>query len=274
MNFVSNGPVFDAGVMRQAVGFALHLQKAIGSREEMNNVWEELRALVRGRSVMHVRQSRSGRDTVSTSRREPSAGKVFARPPRSYAAVVLQGNLHSARPGTVWTASETVADRDLRWRLSQSGTADLAVIPLQNAPGHSDFIEIEFEERVSKQRFALLEIIGPIAADAWQSREAGTISKMLAGRPSRIARERAACEATPILDIENPAGLTRAEFHICVLINEGKLPGDLAQTLKVKKTTLRSHMRAIYSKTGVSGHVELVHRLHGNPATPDLARAS
>ncbi|MCB1356193.1 MAG: hypothetical protein KDK53_06725 [Maritimibacter sp.] len=41
------------------------------------------------------------------------------------------------------------------------------------------------------------------------------------------------------------------------------MPEDIATALNVKKSTLRSHMRAIYNKTGVSGQVELVHLLHG-----------
>lgn len=44
------------------------------------------------------------------------------------------------------------------------------------------------------------------------------------------------------------------------------MPADIARELNVKKSTLRSHMHAICLKTGVSGQVELVHRLHGAAA--------
>lgn len=269
---MSKGPVFEAGETRQAIRFALHMQSAIGSREKMCEAWEELRKLVRARSVMHIRHNRGSRDAFSASRNDPSAGKLFARPPRSYASVVLGKNLHAAKPGTVWMLSEAPIDNADRRRLKHAGTAEIAVIALQNEPGYSDFIELEFEHEVSAREILLLETLGQAVAEAWRGRKPGTVNGMLRGRASRVAREVSPDEATPILDAENPAGLTRAEFFVCVLITEGKLLDEIARALTFKKTTVRSHLRSIYAKTGVSGQVELVHRLHGRlPA--ETARA-
>ena len=60
----------------------------------------------------------------------------------------------------------------------------------------------------------------------------------------------------------NPARLTRSEFRLCMLVQEGGLPDKVADVLQISKSTFRSHLRSIYSKTGVTGHVELVHLLH------------
>lgn len=270
MKRVSNGPVFSRHVARMSIGFALHWQKAIGSREEMSDAFEELRNLVHARSISHVRQSRGSRgsrEAVSAVRDEPTAGKLFSRPPRSYASVILGENLHVAKPGKVWFISDAETETETRERLQRADLEDIAIVPLENGPAHSDFLELQFAARVPLHDRMLLETMCPLVAQTWQERSPGAVAAMMAGRLSRVARERAASEAKPILDADNPAGLTRSEFKVCALIHEGHLPADIAKALNVKTSTLRSHMRSIYLKTGVSGQVELVHRLHGAAAS-------
>lgn len=263
MTAVSSESVFDRRIAGQSIGFALHWQKAIGSRDDMVHAFEELRTLVNAHSVLHVRHSRGSRETRSAARSEPSAGKLFARPARSHAAIVLGAHLHSALPGKVWLVSEAELDRGSRAELEDAGIAEVAVVPLENGPAHSDFLEIAFAAPILPHDRTLLEILCPAIAEAWRGRTPGAVAAMMAGRVSQVAHARAATEEKPILDMDNPAGLTRSEFQVCVLIHEGHLPEDIARTLNVKITTLRAHMRAIYHKTGVSGQVELVHRLHG-----------
>lgn len=263
MSMVFNGPVFDRNVVRMSIGFAMHWQKSIGSREDMESAFEELRDLVNARSVLHVRQSRGSRESYSAARGEPSAGKLFSRPSRSFARAVLGENLHSARAGQVWFVSQTKISAETLAEMQAAAIADVAIIPLENRPACSDFLEIVFSATVPDHDRTLLEMLCPAIAEGWQVRNPGSVSAMMAGRPSRVAQARAASADKPILDMDNPAGLTRSEFQVCVLIHEGRLPEDIAKTLKVKKSTLRSHMRSIYNKTGVSGQVELVHRLHG-----------
>lgn len=233
----------------------------------MVRAFEELRTLVRARAVLHVRQCRGSRDTRSAARDEPTSGQLFAHPPRSFAASVLGEHLHSARPGSVWFLSDTRPDRDTRSSLDRDDITDIAIVPLENAAAFSDFLEIEFSERIPGHDQVLLEMLCPLIAEAWQARDPGAVAAMMAGRVSRIARKRSATEVTPIPDADNPAGLTRAEFKVCLLIHEGRMPEDIAGALNVKKSTLRSHMRSIYNKTGVSGQLELVHRLHGARAS-------
>jgi len=267
MKRVSNTPVFERRDARRSIRFALHMQKAIGSRDNMIDAFEELRVLVRARSVLHVRQTLGARDCVSAARGDPSAGKLFPRPPRSYASIILGEHLHAAKPGKVWFASDVELDIDTRESLRHAGIGDVAILPLENTPAHSDFFEIEFVERVPIHDRALLEMLCPLIAEAWQARDPGAAQAMMRGRPSRVARESMPDEEKPILHADNPAGLTRSEFQVCYLIHEGRMPESIAETLHVKKSTLRSHMRSIYQKTGVSGQVELVHRLHGAVAS-------
>ncbi len=263
MNRVSRGPVFDRRVARRSIGFALHWQKSIGSRDDMEHAFEELRRLVYAQSVLHVRQSRGSNQAVSAALGEPSAGKLFARPPRSYASAILKGHLHNAKPGKVWVIADADLDEETHARLRRADIVDVAVVPLENGPAHSDFLELDFSAKLPEHDRILLDVLCPLIAEAWQGRDPGSVAAMMAGRVSRVARERASGEDKPILHVDNPAGLTRSEFQVCFLIHEGRMPEEIARTLNVKKSTLRSHMHAIYLKTGVSGQVELVHRLHG-----------
>ena len=263
MNRVSNGPVFDRQVARRSIGFALHWQKSIGSRDDMTAAFEEFRALINAFSVLHVRLNRGSSDTRSAVGNGAAAGKLFARPQRSYARAVLGEHLYSAKPGQVWLVTEAEPDRETRNEMRESGLAEVVIVPLENGLALSDFLEIQFTAPIAAQDRALLEILCPAIAEAWQARNPGAVAAMMAGRASRVAQARSASTEKPILDIDNPAGLTRSEFQGCVMIHEGRLPEDIARALNVKKSTLRSHMRAIYNKTGVSGQVELVHRLHG-----------
>ena len=238
----------------------------------MNWALEELQKLVNAQTVMHVRQRRGSARAVSAARHEPTSGKLFAKPPRSYVNTVLGENLYTASVGTVWFFSDQDADSETRAHLADLEIVDLAVIPLENSARYSDYLEIQFSSTVARHDRTLLELLGPMIVEAWQTRLPGSVAAMLRGRPTTVARRQDRSVDMPILDPGNPAGLTRSEFRICTLIYEGRLFEDIARNLNVKRSTVRSHLRSIYSKAGVSGQVELVHRLHGVKA-PDRALA-
>ena len=64
-----------------------------------------------------------------------------------------------------------------------------------------------------------------------------------------------------IMTAANPLGLSRSEYRVCMMIRQGYLAKRIAQELVVQECTVRTHLRSIYGKAGVSGHVELLHRL-------------
>ncbi|MGR3342619.1 MAG: helix-turn-helix transcriptional regulator, partial [Paracoccaceae bacterium] len=61
--------------------------------------------------------------------------------------------------------------------------------------------------------------------------------------------------------VENPAGLSRSEYRICCLIQEGMAAKNIANQLNIQESTVRSHLHSIYSKTEISGQMELLHSL-------------
>jgi DNA-binding CsgD family transcriptional regulator len=53
-------------------------------------------------------------------------------------------------------------------------------------------------------------------------------------------------------------GLTSAEARLAAMIAQGRETGHCARELEVKTSTLRSHLSAIYRKTGATGKADLV----------------
>ena len=45
------------------------------------------------------------------------------------------------------------------------------------------------------------------------------------------------------------------------MVREAMLVKDIADELAIRDTTVRSHLHSIYTKTGTSGQIELLHRL-------------
>lgn len=81
-------------------------------------------------------------------------------------------------------------DEETHARLRRGDIVDIAVVPLENGPAHSDFLELDFPAKVPEHDRMLLEILCPLIAEAWQGRNPGAVAAMMAGRVSRVARER------------------------------------------------------------------------------------
>jgi DNA-binding CsgD family transcriptional regulator len=60
------------------------------------------------------------------------------------------------------------------------------------------------------------------------------------------------------------SALTRREREIALLAAEGFLPLNIAASLGIGEATVRTHLKRIYAKLGVSSRLELVRRL-GSP---------
>ncbi len=67
--------------------------------------------------------------------------------------------------------------------------------------------------------------------------------------------------ADDLLGPANPAGLTRAEFRVCLLLKRGLRPAAVRAELGISQASLRTHLRNIYAKTDSAGQVDLIIRL-------------
>jgi DNA-binding CsgD family transcriptional regulator len=150
--------------------------------------------------------------------------------------------------------------------LKARGICDAAVLVLGSRGGCIDYVEFLFRHAIRRRDQALLAEMAPTLASAWGGRLPGTVERLIARSRFREDRQKAGRQ-DDILAPSNPAGLSRSEYRICALVREGLVAKAIAEELVLCESTVRSHLRSIYAKTGAAGHVDLLHRLT-SPATP------
>jgi DNA-binding CsgD family transcriptional regulator len=182
---------------------------------------------------------------------------------------LLAVSARQPRPGTLWTLAdldrsdrEALDARALRW-MADRRLRDAAVVPLDKTGTEADTLELHFTAPVSRPLHVSLEMAAVAASAAWRRRQKGRIARILSAAPAvadRLSLEIPAHRQSP-LSAANPLRLTAAELRICILFRNGHPPQDMARHLKISDSTLRTHLRSIYAKAGVTGQVALVRLL-------------
>ncbi len=211
-------------------------------------------------------------------------GDRSGRPLRGSLADNLFGSyLDGARPATVWLASEHADETDATasaqltvWQSARK-CREMAVLVLANTAHARDHIELHFSQPLGPECVARIGAILPTLVRTWNRRSAGVVSLQATEKHAAGDTDPAPLEAgVPLLSMGNPAGLSRAEFRVCVLLSRGLSVKGLLAELGLSEATVRSHLRSIYSKTGARSLAELVFRLmeaRGDEASPALRRA-
>ena len=228
-----------------------------------------------GAQVVHLHRTctRSGRQrTIASVDLEARAG---ARPlTRAIGPAILAATSNLARPGTVWTLDEAEdlarlqgEERTLRW-LADRRFRDVAAIPLEQSGTELDILELYMSATLPGQKRATLECLAAAAATAWSRRQSGRIARVLSAMPTVSDKHCADLQPgrASLLSASNPSNLTAAETRICAMFRNGACTADIARILRISESTLRTHLRSIYAKAGVSGQVELVRVLLADPA--------
>lgn len=186
-----------------------------------------------------------------------------------FAKSLMAPYFDAARPGSLWFRSmveegktldvvEFHAARQLR---------ELVVIPLESNARFIDTIEVHFEHRLRAHQQLILNSLGPVLARTWQNRAQGLFTESLL----RLAPTPVAVRLAPILSIENPARLSRAEYRVGLMLSRGLSVDHVKAELGIRDSTLRTHLGNLYAKTGSSNLSELVYRLtSGAPFGPTL----
>ncbi len=178
----------------------------------------------------------------------------------SFAHGVCSENIAAARPGSIWRGTlEDFAHREQLARFFQNRRlAETIVIPLQRKNGYGDFLELHFFHQVSADLLANIENMGPVMADCWKNRSLGLFSESILSRhrvPPAVSSQ------GPILSVENPCGLSRAEYRVCMLLSRGLNNEAVLSELSITMATLRTHLRNVYAKTDSASQPELIHKL-------------
>ena len=189
-----------------------------------------------------------------------------------------------SRDATVWFDSDLSDDPS--WTSTQTLTnwkavrelKEVVVISLSTSLQHNDYIEFHFDRILSRAERMELETLVPTIVRSWSGRKQGTVTQ--ATVDDRIVRARDAATSNklqwdaPILGMSNPARLTRAEFRVAMLLSHGLSVKGVIDELGLTESTVRSHLRAIYSKTETTSLAELLYRIlsSGKDATDEAYR--
>ena len=227
--------------------------------------------------VVHLHRVNSvtgGQRTIATVDRHAPQG---ARPLiRAHGMALAGQTLSRAKPGTVWSMQEL--DRDATSRLEPSvttwmerrGLREAMLIPLSSASDATDVLEFYMSAPLDGPRRLALETLSLAVAEAWGRRPEGRIARILRAAPAINANLALDRPNLHPLSQSNPLGLTAAESRICSLIQRGADLTEASKELSITDSTLRSHLRSIFAKTGVAGQVGLV-RLLLEPQTARTA---
>lgn len=182
---------------------------------------------------------------------------------------VLGYQFGRARPGTVWFLSDMLADsawsasQDLETLLHRGATQEIAVIPMSATRQNVDYIEFHFANPLTRSEQLDLEALVPTIERSWIGRKPGLVAEAMTD--GRLLHARSANDPKrtqwdqAILGMSNPAGLSRAEFRVCLLISRGLSVKAVSEELGLSDNTVRSHLRAIYAKTETSSLPELLY---------------
>ncbi len=176
-------------------------------------------------------------------------------------------NLFQGLEATVWAKSDC----------SHNGSSNLRMTPLTNGSGvplqdirsiilekcqdGMTVLELQFRSIPSSAAISAIDLISKPLSNSWKRRLPGIaiISSLQAVNSDGRNSENETL--VPILSFQNPKGLSRAEFRICVMVNGGMQVKSIADALQISERTVRGHLSSIYSKIGVSGQFELLHLL-------------
>ena len=138
----------------------------------------------------------------------------------------------------------------------------MVVVSLETASAHTDNLEFHFRRMPAQHNLNLISTLTETLSCCWRRRMPGVVAKRLVRTRLREVSALSNAGASAILDISNPAQLSRCEFRVCALLNEGMTVNLIAESLSVCQATVRSHLSSIFAKTGTCSQIELLHQLN------------
>lgn len=205
--------------------------------------------------------------SISVDMQRGAKGSVIDR---SFADLILGAYLPHAKVGSIWYASMAAyADApELLQLKNHQGLAETAVILLGQDGKWVYLLELHYTHRLSSGEGAMITSISDTICQTWSCRSPGVFSESLLDRQPGNTN---VALAAPLLSDVNPAGLSRAEFRVCLLLSHGLSRAALTNELRISSSTLRSHLRAIYDKSECRNLNDLLRRLLVNGRRPATA---
>lgn len=183
---------------------------------------------------------------------------------RSFAASLLGAYLYRPRPGSAWFSDQVDMDNDpaLRQIRINRSLSELVIVALEAEEKAMFFLEFHFKHRLDSHSRAAMNALGMTLTSIWSQRATGRFSEaLLKGRPTTASEDASKGLPVDILSAANPTCLSRAEFRVCSLLSTGLSCARAKEVLGITDSTLRTHLRQIYAKTGSTNLADLLFRL-------------
>ena len=233
-------------------------------RGSLRNSIQQL-ASVTGADVVGISKHPTTSDKATTiAVFDKSAGKLFS--PRQwvpYASEIMGSAAQSAASGSLWAKSEAENVDLLKSRSASSNVPvpkEVVSITIENVAEAFTTIEFQYNFYPRPSGIMALKVLAQHITQAWQNRIPGVSVAPIVCALDDDQKE-IQIAGKQILTHENPYGLSKTEFRICFLLRSGAKIKNIAKTLGSQEKTVRSQLSSIYSKIGVNGQMELLHRL-------------
>jgi DNA-binding CsgD family transcriptional regulator len=148
--------------------------------------------------------------------------------------------------------------------------AQTVLIVLYHQADQYDTFELGLTQPLNPRQRGLLDLLAVALSEGWARRQPGLITARIVDLARRNGPRKGIAAAAPILDYSNPYALSRSEFRVCTMIGQGLTAKRIARELHLSEATIRSHQRAIYAKTALSGQIEVMFHLQAHPTAQSL----
>ncbi len=199
---------------------------------------------------------------------------------KSYADVVCGDYIDSLKPGAAVLLSELndkapVADPSLAQWMFKRNIRDVGIVCLGKRNQNHDLLELHFGAGARRSSSDAHEILTRSLAEVYAGRREGLMLGLLVGATRRAKLTDGSTGGNQqLLSLANPAGLTRKEWQVCALVANGLSRERVAKELAVKPSTVQTHLRNIYAKSGFERFHELALHLVSPEERVHLANAS
>jgi DNA-binding CsgD family transcriptional regulator len=188
---------------------------------------------------------------------------------RSFAEVVLGRYFDKSKSGTLWFSSmlDGSVDPALKSFQRQRCLWETVILPLCTTDRHVDFIELHFTDRLDSDRLGLLNMAASTLVRTWGRRSNGLFVDAALSKTHQtpsVPRDAA------LLNLTNPAGLSRCEYRVCLLLSNGLNNHAIQEEISITASTLRTHLRHIYAKTECASLAELTFKLLSAPVNRSI----
>ncbi len=136
---------------------------------------------------------------------------------------------------------------------------DILFVCLDNRGHEIDLLELHFGKNCVLNWREGVDALAPELTKIFQQRRHGLIVEAIS-RQSITPLKKTLTDLV-VLSVENPCDLTRAEWRVCVLISRGLSAQAIGEELSIGRATVRTHLKHIYSKTGMENFHMLARKL-------------